>query len=251
MKFGKINQKLIKAAVLILFGGFLYTLISSGAIYFYINDRFIMLVALAAIGFVLVGISFVWRDASSAPAATSQMAEQAHGNELTLAGLLIVALPLMLGWLIPPKPLGAAAVGNREINVGQLASVAPPQEDGSINLAAGRRNILDWLAAFQRASDPATFNGQEATVIGFVYRDDRFAADSFMVGRFTVSCCVADAAPIGLIVRYDGALDLSESQWVEVQGHFEVGTFNGVTMPILQVDSLQEVAPPAQPYLYL
>jgi hypothetical protein len=50
-------------------------------------------------------------------------------------------------------------------------------------------------------NDPAAFIGQEARLIGFVYRDDRFNGDEFMISRFVISCCAADAAPLGLVVR--------------------------------------------------
>ena len=109
---------------------------------------------------------------------------------------------------------------------------------------------MDWLADFQRTPDPAYFNGQEVEVIGFVYRDERFTPDSFMVGRFIVSCCVADAAPIGLIVIWNEALSLTDNTWVEVYGRFEAQEFNGRLMPVLIAETVTVTTAPAQPYLY-
>lgn len=238
-------NRLLKTLLLALMGIFLYTHLYNGTILYYINQRFVTLTWLAAVGLVLVGVSYYRR--------LQDDHHHEHGD-LTWVGLLIVSLPMLLGWLVPPQPLGAAAVSNREINIGtgsSLSSVAAPGRDNTMGLVIGEKNILDWLRDFQSSPDPAVFNGQEVHVIGFVYRDDRFADDQFMVARFTVSCCVADASPIGLIVRWPETAELPTDQWVDVTGHFEVGTFNGITMPILVADELTPTDPPAQPYLYL
>lgn len=242
-------DRFLKTLILILMGAFLFNRVIDGTVLFYISQRFVTLTWLAAGGFLLVGASYYL--------ISGQQHEHDHNHQheqLTWVGLLIVMLPLLFGWLVPARPLGAAAIGNREINLGSmgsLASVAPPQSGDALSLAPGQKNIIDWLSAFQRSSDPAAFDGQEARIIGFVYRDSRFADDTFMVARFTVSCCVADAAPIGLIVQWPDTAELPDDQWVEVTGHFSAGSFNGQPIPILIADEIVPIDPPAQPYLYL
>jgi len=241
-------NRLVKTLILFLLGAFLFVRVVDGTVLYYINQRFVLLTWLAAGGFVLVAASYYL---------VSGRHRHAHDHEhgeLTWVGALIVALPLLLGWLVPPRPLGAAAIGNREINLGSLgslSSIAPPQAGETMGLVAGEKNILDWLNDFQRSSNPADFAGQEAHLIGFVYRDGRFADNTFMVARFTVSCCVADAAPVGLIVQWPDAASLPADQWVDVTGHFSVGTFAGQQIPILVADAITLTEPPAQPYLYL
>ncbi|MCI0394278.1 MAG: TIGR03943 family protein [Chloroflexi bacterium] len=237
-------QRLLKFLVLLATGLFLYTRLLNGTIYYYINQRFVVLVLLASAGFLLVAASY-YRSAGQ----EADHAGHDHGR-LNWLGFLLVLLPLVLGWLVPPQPLGASAVGNREVNVGSLSSVAPPRNDDRMGLVAGEKNILDWLHAIQQTSDPSALAGQEVHVIGFVYRDDRFAANQFLVGRFIVSCCVADASPVGLIVEWPDAASLPADQWLEVTGRFTVGTFSGVTLPILTPDEVKRIEPPAQPYLY-
>jgi uncharacterized repeat protein (TIGR03943 family) len=114
----------------------------------------------------------------------------------------------------------------------------------------GDKNILDWLIAFQRTPDPQAFAGQTARLIGFVYRDERFESDAFMLSRFVVSCCVADASAVGVIVRSPQAEALPADQWVEVSGHFEPGQFANRPTPILIADVITKTTQPNQPYLY-
>jgi uncharacterized repeat protein (TIGR03943 family) len=244
----------VKTAVLFLLGLFLYTRVSSGVISYYINERFFTLTLVAGLGFMLLAAGYVrqwlW---GSEEAHHDHDQHHDHDHSLSWVGLLIVLLPLLLGWLVPPRPLGATAVSNREINFGTdpIQSIAAPGGNEAMGIVSGERNILDWLGEFQRSGDPALLVGQTANVIGFVYRDERFAVDEFMVSRFTVSCCVADAAPVGLIVRWPDGATLPTDQWVEVKGTFAVGVFNGRSMPILIAETITRTEQPRQPYLYL
>lgn len=257
-------QTILKAFILIATGLFLYSRVLNDSILFYINQRFITLTVAASIGFILVAVSYYRRSLVQAPAHEhdhdhehdhEHEHEHAHGGDdhdhgnLSWLGWLIVAIPVVFGLLVRPQPLGASAVSNREVNVSALTSVTAPESDGRINLQVGEKTIVDWLVDFQH-QEPAAFVGEEAYIVGFVYRDERFAADSFMVGRFILSCCVADASPVGLIVRWPEAQEFDADQWVEVRGHFEVGNFDGLELPVLVADEIIPVDAPANPYLY-
>lgn len=238
-------ERLLKALLLIALGLYLYTRLTSGVIEFYIHPRFIVLVLLASVGLLIVAASFFLRPETHDHA----QGDHAH-HHLSWLGLFVLAVPVVLGLLVPPQPLGAAAVGNREVQVGGLSSIAPPRSDERMGLIAGEKNILDWLTDFQRNPDPTTFNGVEATLTGFLYRDERFAADQFLLGRFIVSCCVADASPVGVIVHTDQASDYAADQWLQVQGHFQAGRFINAEMPILIATEITPIDQPQQPYLY-
>lgn len=242
-------ERILKSLLLVALGLYLYTRLTSGVIEFYIHPRFISLVLLASVGLLIVAASFFLRQQGA-----NEHDDHSHGHDdhghLSWLGLFVIAVPVILGLLVPPQPLGAAAVGNREVQVGNLSSIAPPRSDERMGLIAGERNILDWLTNFQRNPDDTIFNDAEANVTGFLYRDERFAANEFMLARFVVSCCVADASPIGLIVHSDEAAGFADDQWLQVRGHFLVGKFINAEMPILIADVISPIEQPKQPYLY-
>lgn len=257
-----------KTLVLISLGLFLYSRIYTGTLLFYISERFTWLTLLAAIGLLLVAVSYRYRSAQTHDHAHDPYHEDGHDHEhahahepsldhadhqhghLSWSGLLLLAMPVILGLLIPPKPLGAAAFSNRDVRVESLTSVAPPQGGAVLARQGGDKNILDWLMDFRQQPDPAAFADQEAKLIGFVYRDERFGADTFMVSRFVMSCCAADAAPLGLMVQWPESADLALDQWVEVKGRFQPGEFDGEPMPILVAEAVAPTEVPEQPYLY-
>jgi putative membrane protein len=235
-------QHALKGLVLIGLALFLTNSIVNGTLLFYINRRFAWLTWVAAI--LLLLMAFAYRQAGQDE---HQRHGHAQGDEGWWIALILVALPLLLGILVPPRPLGARAAEMRGVNV---AGPGLGENESVLTRAAGERNILDWLRAFGAADDPAAFAGQEATVTGFVYREEVFAADQFMVSRFVVTCCVADAAVLGLLVSWPNSLDLPLDTWVEVHGTFRLSQGAEEAMPMLQADRVMPTMAPAQPYLY-
>jgi uncharacterized repeat protein (TIGR03943 family) len=257
----------IKALLLLALAGFFYTRLAGGTLFFYINERFMIYTVLAIIGLVLVAVSYrPVRSGAPAPGGPEEQREEhreddghahvggedaGHDHRLTWGGVALVALPILLGVLVPPQPLGAAALANREVNVTLQGSALPAAVRAAAEKAATDKNVLDWGHTFAAAADPAQqFAGENAKVTGFVFRDERFAADQFMVTRFVVSCCVADANVAGMVVTWPQAAELSPDQWVEVAGTLAPGTLGGEALPVLQAASVTDVAVPQQPYLY-
>lgn len=245
-------KNIAKVVVFICLGLFLGSRLLNGTLSYYIHPRFNILTALTAVGLILVGIVYARRNQQAEPHGDAHhQGHEHHSHDLSWLGLAILLLPVLLGVFVQPKPLGANALANREINVGSLTSAqAPESSQLAVIATSGERNILDWLYLFQRSEDMSQFNGEEVHVIGFVYQDEQFESEQFMVSRFTVSCCVADAAPIGLIVQWPETAALQADEWVEVEGTLQMGTFNDLEMPLLIADSVTPTEPPAQPYLF-
>ena len=230
----------LKGLVLVGLSLFLANAIINGTLLFYINRRFTWLTGLSIILLLLMASTY-------RRTGHDHDHRHHHARENAWTALALVALPLLLGLLVPPRPLGAQAVGVRKANTDGVGLSA---DETALARASVERNILDWLRAFNAAGDPSAFTGQEARVIGFVYRDETFAADQFMVSRFVVSCCVADAAALGLVVAWPDSANLPLDAWVAVQGTFRPGQFGGEPTPILSADHVTPTQPPNQLYLY-
>ncbi len=251
-------QTALKALLLIGMGLFLYSRIANGSLYFYISERFASLTLLAVMGLLIVGVSYRFDSEDSVTHEHDDGHEQhthehdnhGHSHALSWRDALLVALPIFLGIFVPPQPLGAAALANREVSVGTSSSAMPAAIRAAAEKPSIEKNILDWLYDFQIASSPTAFNDEEAQLIGFIFRDERFAEDEFSLARFVVGCCVADASYAGLVVRWPDATLLESDQWVDVRGTFQVGQFGENTMPILIAESVTPTTMPNQPYLY-
>lgn len=228
----------LKTALLLGLGVYFVYIIASGNLSNYINERFGWLSYLAAGLFLLLGVF----------SAVQTLRPHHHGEHdhdhgaLSWGTIAIVALPLVLGTLIPSRPLGAEAVS------GSISTSAAATSITTFTRNPLERNVLDWLRVFSAAEDYAELNGQPADVIGFVYSEPTFGENQFMVARFTVSCCVADASAIGVPVHWEE--EIPQGEWVRVQGTMQVGEFRGDMLPILRASNVEVVEQPEHPYLY-
>ena len=247
-------QECLKTAILGGLGLYFVAMIASGNLANYVNVRFAWLSYVAAALFLLLSLSSLLhlREARRHNHEHQEHNHEPHEHEhqhdhshptITWPALAVVAIPLLLGTLIPSQPLGAAAVdGDLSVSSTQADSAA------AYGIPPDKRNILDWLRAFNVAEDMSSFNGQPADIIGFVYRDKDYAPDQFMVARFAISCCVANSIAVGLPVQWSQALDADT--WVRISGQWQMGSFREESQPVIQPDTVEVIDQPEHPYLY-
>ena len=232
------RQEGLKCAVLIGMGLYLAALILTNRLSNYINLQFGWLTLMSAVLLIGMGLWSLWQMRRPTALGTSHLPIQ-------LSSLFVLSIPLLLGVLVPSQPLSASAItGGVSLNPvgGSMVQnyVKPPLE----------RNILEWLREFSNTANPAAFDGMEVDVVGFIYREPNMDANQFMVARFTMSCCVADAFAIGLPVDDESIVELADGTWIRVRGTLKSGTFNGNAVPIITPTSIDPIDTPEQPYLY-
>lgn len=228
-----------KTIILLGMGLYFSWLLISGNLAFYINQRFAWLVVVGAVIFILLALVNIYSGLRAGDGCQHQHFQ--IGWDI----LLIVSLPLLLALIVPARSLGIEAVSG-----GISLSPVGVASQSAFQRSPLDRNILDWLREFERAASPAAFNGTAADVIGFVYREPGFAQDSFMLSRFTMSCCVADAFPIGMPVSAPESSDFAAGVWLRARGVLRAADFDGDFLPVLFADSLEPIPEPRQPYLY-
>jgi uncharacterized repeat protein (TIGR03943 family) len=261
-------QNTIKALLLIALGLFFYSHLVSGTLYYYINERFMGFTVLAVVGLLVVGLSYRYSNPKQVQSSPDHHEHHDHEHEhnhdhaghghshgLTWSGALLVALPVILGLITPAQPLGSAALANRDMDL-QLSNSSPSVTAPSAIVtqrekASADKNILDWWREFRRLPDANTaLAGQPVKVSGFVFKDEKYGADTFMLIRFTVSCCVADAAVVGLLIQSPESKNLSNDTWVEVTGSFVSSKLENWKLPIVTAQQISKIDVPSQPYLY-
>ncbi len=238
-------SRILQGLILLGLGGLLFHKFFSGKLYFYINQRFFYLVTLAAAGFLLLGyIVLAYRNDHD-----HEHEHHHHGDSNTWS-LVIVAIPLLLGFIIPAKPLDASVIQSRGISSEGLFAADQSAVGVELNTPADQRNILDWTRAFNYSENPQAFAGETADVIGFVYHDPRLSENQFLVGRLAVTCCVADAFAIGMVVEWPQAAEMSDNAWVHVRGKVQVVQVEDQTLPLIVAESVKDTDQPSHPYLF-
>jgi putative membrane protein len=225
--------RLAGAFVLAAWAGLFWFLWISGRVAFFLSNRTDWIVPVAA---VLLTAATVGRVVS----ARVRSPERLSARELWIAGLLI--LPVVLILAAPPATLGTFSASRRADFAGAgFATSAGDIGEGSLTLvdvAAGQTSPEGERALATRAGETVRF-------VGFVSRFDDTPADEFILTRYVVSCCVADAmiASVRTVNVTPGAF--ADDEWVEVTGTiYPLGR-----EVIVDASNIREVEHPDRPYL--
>lgn len=132
------------------------------------------------------------------------------------SGIALVALPVVVVLALPPASLSSFAAGRRS-SFASAAFVTSVED-----IATGDLSLADVAGAVrseEAMSALAARAGAEVNFVGFVTRDRGTPADEFLLTRFLISCCVADA--LSVQVRIVGAPPgrFSNDDWVRVTGN--------------------------------
>lgn len=229
----------LKAVVMGATGGYLLFVLLSGNAANYINLAYAPLTYLAAALLLLLAAVAAWDGLRSV--------FSGHGfDHVSWIAVGILAVPVLLGLLVPSKPLGAADASGR-LNT----SLGASSDSGSLPADTLEWNVLDWITAHRAADDPAELNGLPARIDAFVKHSDEYPPDHFMGIRLFISCCVVDGQFAGVPVQWQGSSDIPTDAWVRVIGEVKVGEFLGESMPIIVADAVEvSEEDPDQPYLY-
>lgn len=237
---------------LLLFGLSLFFVFKAinGQLTWYINVRFIPLTIFGMV-FLFILAQTVFSEIRRSRKHDEEHPEHHHEHDHapSSASLWFMFIPLLIGVLIPARPLDSAAFTSK----GFSTSAPLVSSDSSASIfetESQERNILDWLKLFNFQDDITQFIGEEASVVGFVYFDEALNSDQFYVSRFVVSCCAADGFAIAMPVRWDGSSKLEQDSWVVVKGKIESTMLNDQRVPMIVAESVEPADVPAQPYLF-
>jgi putative membrane protein len=232
-------QRAINILILFLISTLVLKLWLEGKLPYYIHPRYTLWAALAAaIVFVAVPLAYVFK--------RHIHVDEPSKNGKTLNKVIIATLVLAI--VIPPMPLSSFTALER------FDPAAPPTATISyllsspVNPSAQNLTIREWIILLERKdADISAYDGRTVDLVGFLYPNtDR----QFYVMRFVVTCCTADATPVGIPVQYTWSPQFKSGDWVEVKGKLSV-THTGSESSVLVIPtSVTAVAQPAIPYIY-
>ena len=98
--------------------------------------------------------------------------------------------------------------------------------------------------------NPESFAGRKIKLSGFVFKEGDFSGNQLVLSRFFITHCVADASVIGFLTEFEGADQLQQDSWLEIEGVLAVGVYDGYEMPIIKVTSWDIINEPNEPYIF-
>jgi uncharacterized repeat protein (TIGR03943 family) len=155
---------------------------------------------------------------------------------------------------IQPKPLQTdtpsanstspeTAVEQQPFLLEDHMQLSTPQNKPLTDSTENRVTLLDI------AMSQDSMLGKEVVTLGRVYRADDLPKGHIAIFRFAITCCAADAQPVGMLIKTE-AKDLPESdQWVEIRGKLELHQIEGQDQFVIIAKDITNIEAPKMPYL--
>lgn len=264
----------IALKILLLFGFaalFLHS-IFTGSVTMYVHPRIIPYMIFAAIAMIIIALLLL-RDLCKA--------EEKRKNSWPL---LFFIIPLIMAFALPAETFDSSAgvIGKVQISNGaslsdstNKAEQEPVETDNSLksssaidtgNIDESEKDdentplqdvvlVMDssnfYKCLCEIYADMDKYKGMRVEVVGFVfYENESFADNEFVSARLMMVCCAADMQPVGLLCQYEKTLELEANSWVKVNGTIEETQFDGETIPVIIVQSVEMTDEPDYAYVY-
>lgn len=227
------GKRLAGATTLAAWAGLFWFLIASGRTSLYLSSRTDWIVP---VGAVILTIAAGGRFAS----ARSPHEERLSSSEAWAMGIIV--LPVVVVLALPPASLSSFAASRRSTFASAgFSTSAEDVAEGDLSLA----DVAGALRSSEAMDALVSRAGSEVDFTGFVTRDSGMGADEFVLTRFLISCCVADA--LSVEVRVVGAPPgrFDQDDWVRVSG--KIYPVGGDV--IVDAASIEAVKRPKKPYL--
>jgi uncharacterized repeat protein (TIGR03943 family) len=113
------------------------------------------------------------------------------------------------------------------------------------------RSLTEWVRTLNVYPEPDAYKGQKAKIEGFVIHVKDMPDDYLTLSRFVITCCAADAYPIGIPVKLkESRSSYPIDKWYRVEGEMATATLNSKRQMVLVAKTLTEIPKPAVPYEY-
>jgi putative membrane protein len=231
-----LDSRNLRILVLACWAGFLAWLWLTGETLRYLGPRTQWLVPFGA---AMLGVAAVAYARSTAPARS----RPSLGETVGLTALL---LPIVAGMLLVHTQLGALAASKkltaRGIDASALAELA---SRNAAELSFLEVNVAGHNDRF--ADENGIQPGRRARLVGFVLHAPEQREGAFELARFYITCCVADALPLGVTVEPADPLPagLARDDWLSVKGEL-VRSHGELRLRAARIDKVEA---PAHPYL--
>lgn len=132
------------------------------------------------------------------------------------------------------------------------ATVSPELPSKTSSEGAMPLQIIDMLYAIQMPSYREEFEGKQVELIGqFVpMTTGNPKGDRFQAIRMFITCCAADAKPVGVTVQYPSKLSIPEMGWVKIIGKPTFPMEGGRRTAVLEATTVEPCTAPSEPFVY-
>ncbi|MGR9047218.1 TIGR03943 family putative permease subunit [Halobacillus faecis] len=277
------SHQFLRAVILFGFALFILKLLFSGDIQKFIAPRMMPYIYFTLI---VIGVLGAIQYFKTGDEEEHENCGCSHGHDYPkskMKSLLIYALfiaPVLTGMMFSDHVMGSSAAANKEFKYemrstdsGISTEASPEVEDidpieSNPGVLTPKKRFPDiyqtmtesdfiqltednYIGSISLMEDHmAEYTGKEIVMNGFVFREDSYPEDRIVVGRFGISCCVADGGIYGVMVQGEELSTYKNDTWVEVRGVLSMVEYNGWELPLIEPKEITKIETPKEPYVY-
>ena len=239
-------RRLLRGLLLLATAGLIAKLMVTGQMALYMSPALDPLTAATGAVLAIMGAHEVWAAARNR-AIGGGVSRHTSMTDEALSYLLVLA-PVGLGLLIVPRALDPNALGGQDAGRVVIAYSTTPAGSSAGPPEQPIRDVPDLFRYLRTAGESGV--GQPVHLVGMVAHGDSLAADEFVLLRYSIVHCVADAQPLGLLVRTpDASTSSSSATWVEIDGTLATIEHGGAHLVSVIASRVSPTPEPPDPYL--
>lgn len=156
----------------------------------------------------------------------------------------------ILGLMITPRVFASQTALQRGVTDSVTLTRSQPQAFRSSRQPEAR-SLVDWVRTLNVYPEPDAYSGQKVNVQGFVMYPVELPEQYLLLSRFVITCCAADAYPVGLPVKLNqDRKAYPADSWLQVEGQMITENLGGKRQLTIQANSLKQIPEPQNPYDY-
>ena len=265
----KTYHRYIRGIILIGLAMLLFKLLVTGNIYNFIAPKMIKFTYIAFVVILFLGSLQVWRDErekqDDCNCCKHHTALKSGMKSFFVYVLFVV--PIISAFLFGSVTIDGSLAGKRGMNQRvQARSMEKNEKEGiRANSDWKERDETSNLKVTEQVEEQLAksmlgqreiqvedkgFKGKEITFSGFIYNDKDVMGNKAVVARYGITCCIADASVLGMIVTGQNVEKLPEETWVKVTGILDKTTYKRTLFPLVKISKMEKINKPTDPYVY-
>ncbi|NJL10146.1 MAG: TIGR03943 family protein [Calothrix sp. SM1_7_51] len=162
----------------------------------------------------------------------------------------ILLITAIAGLLITPQVFASDKAMTRSVSELLGPTRSQPQSFRATTRPE-ERTLIEWVRTLSVYPEPDKYTGQKAKIQGFVIHPQELSQNFIMLSRFVITCCAADAYPIGLPVKLsENREKYKPDSWLEIEGKMITENIAGKRHLAVEATSLKPIPQPQNPYSY-
>lgn len=242
----------LDAIALLMWGLLLLKYRISGQIYYLLHPNYVWLTNVAGLSLLALALYRLcerWGGGRRRAKRRSSAISVQHMSffPVGLGSGLLLAIAI-LGMVYTPRPFASDIALQRGVADTLIMTRSQPQSFRASKQPADR-SLIEWIRTLNVYPEPDAYTGEAVNVDGFVVYPEELPAGYLMISRFIITCCAADAYPVGLPVKFEGdRADYPADTWLRVNGEMITETLNGQRQLVIQAQNLESIPEPRNPY---